>query len=53
MWHGEADRLIPPALARLLAKALPECIATFYPDEGHISLMKNHAQDILTTMKPR
>ena len=51
MWHGEQDRLIPAALARLLAQALPQCIATFYPTEGHISLMTNHAQDILNTMR--
>ena len=51
MWHGEQDRLIPAALARLLAQDLPQCIATFYPNEGHISLMTNHAQDILDTMR--
>jgi pimeloyl-ACP methyl ester carboxylesterase len=51
MWHGEQDRVMPAALARLLAQALPQCVATFYPDEGHISAMANHAQDILNTMR--
>jgi hypothetical protein len=41
---------MPATLARLLAQALPQCIATFYPNEGHISVMANHAQDILDTM---
>jgi pimeloyl-ACP methyl ester carboxylesterase len=50
MWHGEQDRIMPATLARLLAQALPQCIATFYPNEGHISVMANHAQDILDTM---
>ena len=51
MWHGEQDRIVPTAPARLLAQALPQCIATFYPHEGHISVMANHAQDILNTMR--
>ena len=51
LWHGEQDRLMPAALARLLAQALPNCAATFYPNEGHISIMKNHARDILKAMK--
>ncbi len=51
MWHGEQDRIMPAAPARLLAQALPHCIATFYPDEGHISVMANHARDILNTMR--
>ena len=51
MWHGEHDRLIPATLAHLLAQALPRCIATFYPNEGHISLMTNHAQNFLNAMR--
>jgi pimeloyl-ACP methyl ester carboxylesterase len=51
MWHGEQDRLVPPVLSRLLTQALPQCTATFYPNEGHISVMTNHAQDILNTMR--
>jgi len=51
MWHGEQDRLVPAVQAHLLALALPQCIATFYPDEGHISVMANHAQDIFKTMR--
>jgi pimeloyl-ACP methyl ester carboxylesterase len=51
MWHGEQDRLVPAVQARLLAQALPQCIATFYPNEGHISVLANHAHDILETMK--
>ena len=51
MWHGEQDRLIPAAVAHLLAQALPQCVATFYPNEGHISLMTKHEQDILNTMR--
>jgi pimeloyl-ACP methyl ester carboxylesterase len=50
LWHGEQDRVMPVAPARLLAQALPHCTATFYPDEGHFSTMTNHAQSILSTL---
>jgi pimeloyl-ACP methyl ester carboxylesterase len=46
LWQGEQDHVMPEALARLLAQALPHCTATFYPDEGHLSTFVNHAQDI-------
>jgi pimeloyl-ACP methyl ester carboxylesterase len=46
LWQGEQDRVMPVALARLLAQALPHCTATFYPNEGHLSTFVNHAQDI-------
>lgn len=46
LWQGKQDRVMPEALARLLAQALPHCTATFYPDEGHLSTFVNHAQDI-------
>ena len=51
LWHGDQDRIIPPVLARLLARGLPQCTATFYPGDGHISLIANHAQDILGALK--
>jgi pimeloyl-ACP methyl ester carboxylesterase len=46
LWHGEQDRLMPVAAARMLAQALPHCKATFYPTEGHLSTFVNHTQDI-------
>jgi pimeloyl-ACP methyl ester carboxylesterase len=51
LWHGDQDRIISPTLAHLLAQGLPQCTATFYPDDGHISLFANHAQDILKVMR--
>lgn len=46
LWQGEQDRVMPTAAARLLAQALPQCTATFYPNEGHLSTFVNHAQEI-------
>lgn len=47
LWHGEQDRIMPVAPARLLAQTLPQCQATFYPDTGHLSTVVKHARDIL------
>jgi pimeloyl-ACP methyl ester carboxylesterase len=50
LWHGEADRNIPVEMARTMASALPECTADFYPDEGHLSLFKKHAEEIVRAL---
>jgi pimeloyl-ACP methyl ester carboxylesterase len=52
LWHGEADRNAPPAMGRFLARAIPECQARFYPDEGHFSLLVHHASEILDELVP-
>ena len=46
LFQGEKDHILPAADARLLAQALPQCRATFYPDDGHFSTFVNHVQDI-------
>jgi pimeloyl-ACP methyl ester carboxylesterase len=50
VWQGEADANIPMAWARYLAKELPHCQATFFPDEGHFALFQ-HWEEILQTMR--
>jgi pimeloyl-ACP methyl ester carboxylesterase len=51
LWHGEADVIIPPAMGRLLAKQIPNCHATFYPDDGHLSLPFKRFRAILMGLK--
>lgn len=51
LWHGEQDKIMPFAPARLLAQKLPHCTATFYPDEGHFSTIVNNAQDIFHQLR--
>jgi len=34
-------------MGHYLADAIPESFATFYPNEGHLSLIYNHAEEIL------
>ena len=41
---------MPPTASRLLADSVPGCEATFYPDDGHFSVLLNHAEDIFRTL---
>ena len=50
LWHGERDRNVPAAHGRYLAGVLPQCRATFYPDEAHLSLPRNHQREILSAL---
>jgi pimeloyl-ACP methyl ester carboxylesterase len=50
LWHGELDKQIPVSTARAVANTLPNCQATFYPDEGHISTIVNHAEEIVRSL---
>lgn len=51
LWHGERDRIMPVGPARLLAKRLVDCRATFYSDEGHFSVLVNRAADFLSVLR--
>ena len=46
LWHGERDRIVPPELGRHMAQVIPDCSATFYPDEGHFSIILNRIEEI-------
>lgn len=46
LWHGEMDKTVPVSLARYLARVLPNCTATYLPDEGHF-LWYKHWEEIL------
>jgi pimeloyl-ACP methyl ester carboxylesterase len=50
LWHGEDDTVVPPAMGRYLAKAIPNCHARFLPNEGHFSLLPNHVDEILDVL---
>lgn len=50
LWHGEVDQNIPVEMARYVASALPKCEAKFYPNEGHLSLFKKHAEGIVRAL---
>jgi hypothetical protein len=50
LWHGACDRNVPVAMARAVADNLAQCRATYYDDEGHLSLLVNHAAEIVTSL---
>jgi pimeloyl-ACP methyl ester carboxylesterase len=44
LWQGEADVLVPPGMARLMAQRIPNCRAQFFPGEGHLLVLQHMAQ---------
>jgi pimeloyl-ACP methyl ester carboxylesterase len=46
LWHGEKDWIVPPQMARYTARSISNCRATFYPDEGHFSIILNRIKEI-------
>lgn len=36
LWHGLEDRAVPVKQGEFLAQTIPSCVATFYPDTGHL-----------------
>ena len=50
LWHGEEDKNIPVEMARFAASAIPNHEAKFYPNEGHLSLFKKHAERIVCAL---
>lgn len=47
LWQGEQDHNASPEMFHHLAETIPETHPRLIPGEGHISLIVNHAQDIL------
>jgi pimeloyl-ACP methyl ester carboxylesterase len=50
LWHGEQDQDVPIAMGRAVVDHLACCKATFYPEEGHLSAIVNHREEIVTTL---
>jgi pimeloyl-ACP methyl ester carboxylesterase len=47
LFQGEDDITVPRAMGEFLAKLLgPKCKATYFPGEGHLSLLLNRGQDV-------
>jgi pimeloyl-ACP methyl ester carboxylesterase len=47
LWHGRLDPTVPLTAANKIAAALPQCERTYYPDDGHLSVIVNHRHDII------
>ncbi len=50
LWHGEQDTVSPIAVGRLIASEIPDCVSKFYPNEGHLSVLFNNMEEILSVL---
>ncbi|NIM01968.1 MAG: alpha/beta fold hydrolase [Acidobacteria bacterium] len=53
LWHGEADTIVPVSMARWVADKIPDVHPTYYPGEGHFSVVLNHLPEIVEVMRVR
>jgi pimeloyl-ACP methyl ester carboxylesterase len=53
LWHGEADANAPVAMGRYMATTIPNSQVSYYPGEGHLSLMAKYATEILRALATR
>jgi pimeloyl-ACP methyl ester carboxylesterase len=40
LWHGGQDKNAPLQMAKDMELRIPDCTATYYPDEGHLYFMR-------------
>jgi pimeloyl-ACP methyl ester carboxylesterase len=52
IWQGLADNIVPSAIARQLAAALPHGAPHYLADEGHLSLIVRHIDAVLAGLRP-
>jgi pimeloyl-ACP methyl ester carboxylesterase len=50
LWQGERDGNVSSAGARYLANTIPGCVATFYPNEAHLSVVLNHRREMFAEL---
>ena len=52
LWQGSSDQILPAAMARRLAAALPACTPRYLLGEGHLSLVVRHIGEVLAELRP-
>jgi pimeloyl-ACP methyl ester carboxylesterase len=50
LFHGDQDRIMHVGPARLMARVLKDCAATFYAGEGHFSVLVNKADALMDAL---
>ena len=50
LWYRETDVNVPVSMGRAMAKAISNCEARFYGNETHLSVIANHADEIMAAM---
>jgi pimeloyl-ACP methyl ester carboxylesterase len=51
IWHGGQDQNVPPAMAQKASKLIDGCEFTFFPDDGHVSLIADKSGEFLERVK--
>ena len=51
-WHGEDDVVVPATMTRWLERVIPDARATYYPGEGHFSLIVRRLPDLFDVLRP-
>mmetsp|Transcript_16345 Transcript_16345/g.27177 ORF Transcript_16345/g.27177 Transcript_16345/m.27177 type:complete len:322 (-) Transcript_16345:83-1048(-) len=47
LWHGDQDKNVSASAAHFLADSIPNCHVTFSENDGHLSIVYKHLEDIL------
>ena len=50
LFQGELDVNVPPVMGRYQASQIPNCIARYFPDDGHLSLAVERQPEILESL---
>jgi len=50
LWHGEKDRGVPLIMAEKVAAKLKSATLTVFPNEGHLSIVFNRFEDIMSAL---
>jgi pimeloyl-ACP methyl ester carboxylesterase len=50
LWHGEADANAPLAMGRYMVATIPKSQVSYYPGEGHLSLMAKYSKEVLSAL---
>ena len=48
VWHGELDRNVPFVAGQAMVEAIPDAVAHFHPDHGHLSVAVANLDEILS-----
>ncbi|MEJ2249808.1 MAG: alpha/beta hydrolase [Candidatus Lokiarchaeota archaeon] len=51
LWHGGLDQNVPIETGQYISNRIPNCHATFHPEEGHLSIIFNHQDEIFSIIK--
>jgi len=51
VWHGTADMQVPVSIGRYYAASIPGAVGHFPEDEGHVSIVTNYIEAIISDLR--